>query len=256
MAAWAAMKRALKRALRAAGLVVVTSRHAGVRYLEHPAATVFESVLLRVFASLEGLSFIQVGANDGVRADPICGYVKRRHWRGVLLEPVPRYFAHLRETYRDVPGVTLLNAALDRSAGRRTIFHVRPDVAGLPDWVFGMATFDEARLRQVMKELRAPADAVVAEAVATVTWDEVLERFGARRCDVLVIDAEGCDIELLRLARLHALRPRVIQFEHSCVEPSERLAFYGELLELGYEIATWRGDTVAFLPQPADGGPI
>lgn len=84
-----------------------------------------------------------------------------------------------------------------------------------------------------------------------MTWDRLLAVFGSKPCDVLVIDAEGYDITLLRAAPLDLWRPRVILFEHSCAPAAERLAYYGELIRLGYEIASDGPDTVAWLNKEA-----
>jgi FkbM family methyltransferase len=242
------IKRLVKHLLHRIGLVVVRRDHTGVRYLETPPAGPFEEVLLRLFPSLHGLNFIQVGANDGRRADPIAAYVARFDWGGLMLEPLPAMFAALRRNRGESPRLTFLNAALDERTGSRSIFQLRPDLTGLPDWAWGLASFDRERVGTAAKELGLAADAVETLSVATVTWDEVWQKFGHPVCDVLVIDTEGYDIALLRWLDLARRRPRVIHFEHACVNGAERLAFYGHLLEHGYEIATSGPDTIAYLP--------
>ncbi len=47
----------------------------------------FLSLLARKYKDLH---FIQIGANDGVTNDPIHDLVKSYHWKGVLVEPLPR----------------------------------------------------------------------------------------------------------------------------------------------------------------------
>jgi FkbM family methyltransferase len=242
------MKAFLKRIARQAGFVVATSGHAGARYLDRPPAGVFDEILLRSFPSLEGLNFIQIGANDGVRADPIHRYVLEYDWCGILVEPLPYFFAALRQTYAGRPNLILINAAVDREAGKRTMYVLRPDLPDLPDWSRGLGSFSEQRLREAARGFHLPDHAVAAELVQTTTWSEIRQRFGPRACDVLVVDVEGYDVEVLRQADLSTLRPRVIHFEHICVERAERLACYGELLDLGYEIATAGGDTIAYRP--------
>jgi len=51
--------------------------------------------------------FIQVGAYDGVTGDPICGYIRRYGWRGILLEPQRDVFLLLQKNYRDQPQLRL-----------------------------------------------------------------------------------------------------------------------------------------------------
>jgi hypothetical protein len=126
------------------------------------------------------------------------------------------------------------------------IHYFRPGIQ-VPDWAHGMATFDIDRLRSTAKELGRHEEDILHLEIRTVTWEDLLAAFGSTVCDVLVVDAEGYDIPILRAAPLDRWRPRVIQFEHSCSGAGERLAFYGELLRIGYEIASDGTDTVAWL---------
>lgn len=243
------MKSFLKRIAGLAGLRVVSAGNAGVRYLDYPPRGPFDEVLLRVFPSLQGLNFIQVGCNDGIRADPIRRYVQACGWRGLMIEPLPGFFEQLRRNYEGNGNLVFLNAAVAKEAGELPIYQIQPALAGLPDWARGLASLDKARVLKAAGELGLAQDAVVAEKVRTVAWADVLAKFGARPCDLLVVDVEGHDIEILRLAGLGRLRPRVIQFEHACSEKAAVISFYSELIALGYEIATSGQDTVCHLPQ-------
>jgi FkbM family methyltransferase len=243
------LKTLIKRIAHSLGVAVVTAGHSAARYLDHPPRSALDEALLRGFERLDALNFIQIGANDGLRADPIHDLVVRYGWSGLLVEPLPRHFARLALLHAGNPRLDLLNAAVDEATGTRAIFQIRPDQPGLPDWAHGLASFSEERLHEAARGLHLPPGSVVSETIATVTWNEIRARFGPRQCDVLVVDVEGYDVTLLRLADLPMLRPRVIQFEHICISRAERIAFYGELLDLGYEIATDGPDTVASLPR-------
>jgi len=63
--------------------------------------------------------FLQVGANDGVRHDPIRELVLEFGLRGVLLEPLPDMFEALRENYSGQPQLEFVNAAV--SAGEDSL---------------------------------------------------------------------------------------------------------------------------------------
>lgn len=244
------MSRSLSRlfasALRRSGLVVTTTSHPGVPYFDHPPVNAFHSALLRSFPRLDGLGFIQIGANDGRRADPLAPFIGRYGWHGLLYEPLAANFAALETFHGSNPRLTLRRAAVDLSASRRAIYDLAPEfTARLPDWTRGLASFSRERVAQAAAELALPERAIVSEEVETVTWDRVWNEFGEQRCDLLVLDTEGYDLTLLRAADLARHRPRLILFEHACNTLDERLEFYRLLLELGYDIATFEGDTVA-----------
>jgi len=236
----------IKESLRRAGLIVVRSHHASARQLTDPPQGLFDDILFRAFRSQQKLCFLQIGANDGIRADPIRLKILRHGWRGVLVEPLPFFFEQLRKNYAGCPGLKFINAAVDAAAGRRPIYFLDPGLREVPDWSRGLASFDLARLRSAAADLGLGNQAIKEETVPTVTWDELLLELGPRPCDVLVVDAEGHDISLLRAAPLARWRPQVIHFEHACAPEAERLSFYGELIQLGYELATIAGDTIAW----------
>src|SRR3954453_6805734 len=65
------------------------------------------------------LFFLQVGAMDGKRFDPIYAFVKHYGWSGLALEPLPDLFAALEANYAGNRNVTLVNAALTDADGER-----------------------------------------------------------------------------------------------------------------------------------------
>lgn len=233
--------------LRRRGLVVVSSGHAAERYVEFPPHSAFDSVLLRTFPKLDELTFIQIGANDGTRADPLARYLGKCRWSGVMFEPSPRHFAALRALHGDNSRIRLRQAAVDRTAGRRVLFDVPSHLPGLPDWAHGLTSFDRDHVENGLRALGHHGVSPVAHPVDTVAWQDVWRELDGSRCDMVVIDTEGFDIQLLRMAGLAERLPRLIHFEHSCAPTADRFAFYRELIELGYDVASFEGDTTASL---------
>lgn len=239
----------LKNFARRCGLVVVSRRHAGVPYLDHFPRTLFDHVLLHCFPDPRGLNFIQIGANDGQRADPLVDYLETCAWSGHLYEPLGTNHAQLLHRHGANPRLQIHRAAVDQVAGRRLMYDVdRSAHPGLPNWAYGLGSFSRERVVSALRELGLGEQAVREEEIAAVSWDDVWQGFGPRRCDLLVLDTEGYDLVLLRAAGLGRHRPRVIHFEHACVETNDRLACYSELIALGYELATDGPDTTAWLP--------
>ena len=75
------------------------------------------------------VNFIQVGANDGLRSDPIRPFIVRDKWRGVLVEPLPSVFSTLVQNYRYIRGAELVfvNAAVGPSSGENLSFWTYSD---------------------------------------------------------------------------------------------------------------------------------
>lgn len=229
--------------------MLVSRTHPGYAFLTHPPQSAFDAILLKVFFDPTGLRFIQIGANDGHLADPLSGYLDDFGWQGAMFEPLAKNFTALAARHAGNPRLQLHQAAVDLSAGRRTIYDIAPALRPrLPDWAGGLASFDRTRVLTAAHELGLADSDVVVEEIATKSWTDVWATLGGHRCDVLVLDTEGYDFTLLRAAGLERQRPRIIHFEHACHTADERFAFYRELVALGYELATDGGDTTAWLP--------
>jgi hypothetical protein len=63
---------------------------------------------------------------------------------------------------------------------------------------------------------------------------------------VIVIDTEGHDAALIDALDFAQHGPRVLHFEHALCPPAERLRLYSKLLEHGYELVSFDGDTTAY----------
>ncbi len=215
-------------------------------YLASSRHSIFDCILSREFASLEGIRFIQIGANDGELEDPLVSYIARFGWQGTMYEPLPQFCDVLRRKYADNPAVRVVNAAIHREGGDRDMFYISPADKEIPGFVAGLGTFDHARIVAAAKRLGLDEREVSKRRVATVNWPSVLAAYGDQQCDVLAIDTEGYDYEILKMIDFKLFRPKVVHFEHSHLTLDDRMAAYKLLLAASYEIATWSGDSTAW----------
>src|SRR5258705_8601708 len=88
---------------------------------------------------------VQIGANDGVRGDPIRHLILRHGLTGLLVEPLPDLFAHLQANYAGQQGLKFEQCAVGESDGQVPLYRVRPDPA-LPDWLQGLASLSRDHL--------------------------------------------------------------------------------------------------------------
>jgi len=93
------------------------------RYIYKPKPWIIAVFLNKFSRAHKNITFLQVGANDGFINDPLHLFIKRDNWNGVLLEPQPGVFnEYMAKLHRKSPGITTLNAALDREDGSRPIY--------------------------------------------------------------------------------------------------------------------------------------
>ena len=91
-------------------------------------------------------------------------------------------------------------------------------------------------------------DLIRGEKVTTWTFDTLLRNAGVDEVDLLQIDAEGYDLELLRLFRVGDRLPAIVNYEHVSLSRAERAAAVALLVQHGYDVAVSDAtyDTVAY----------
>jgi FkbM family methyltransferase len=199
------------------------------------------------------LFFLQVGGMDGKRFDPIYAFVKHHRWKGIILEPLPDLFAALAANYAGHENVALVNAALTDGDGERGMFRVRPQAVRegvVPLWAEGISSFFPDRNAlggcgvspDLHAELRRHTQ---VETVRCLTLRSLTERYPMPRLDLLQIDAEGCELQILRQVDWSVHRPNVLHLEHWALPLGERGELLGILGEKGYLLRMSESDVLA-----------
>ncbi|MGH8602736.1 MAG: FkbM family methyltransferase [Gammaproteobacteria bacterium] len=193
--------------------------------------------------------FIQIGANDGRRHDPIFRYIMQYDWRGILVEPVPSYFVRLRHNYRTFPQLIFENVAVSDADGR-DFYRVQEGPDHLPDWCRGIGTLYPQVLLKHRWIIPGLQDYVVKERVKCLSFTSLLAKHGVRKIDLLLIDAEGYDYEILKQVDFKRLPPAIIRYEHKHLSRAHRLACERSLTAHGYVVVRRLGNTRAYLVDP------
>ena len=189
----------------------------------------------RMFELGQELTVVQIGAFDGIIKDPLHKYIGRYGWRGVLVEPQPRPASRLRELYRGNDRIVVLQAALDRAHGKRTLFTVESESA--PNWAGGMASFQRDHI--VKHAYLIPGlEAMIREiTVDCIPFDDVLEHLPSQRLDLLQIDAEGADAFILSLFPFDRVKPAIVHWEVKNLTKAQREDCLDRLSGFSYRFA-------------------
>jgi FkbM family methyltransferase len=182
------------------------------------------------------MTFLQIGAFDGVGQDDLRELVTTHKLRGVLVEPQPAAFARLQQTYRSQPQVTLLQAAIAESEGMRELYCHRSHASMA-------ASFNRAHLRK-----HGIADhEIVAQSVPCHTVESALRVAGLSQVDLIQIDAEGYDWPIIRSIDFTRMRPRLIRFEYRHMGDRDADACLAHLASHGYRFMLESHDIIAVL---------
>ena len=156
--------------------------------------------------------FVQIGASDGVRWDPLHHLVCEYHLSGLLVEPLPDVFAQLKLNYEGESQLSFANCAIAPRDGVRSLFRVRSD-APVGDWAQGIASFNRAHLMALLGDVEEGNQFIEEVIVPSMTVGTLLQKHQIDRVALLQIDVEGYDYEVLKMFFVEQMFPDIINFE-------------------------------------------
>lgn len=202
---------------------------------------------------------IQIGANDGITNDPIHKFIKRDRWKGVLLEPQKNVFdKFLKRIYQKNEGLNPIHAAIGLEDGHQNLYKI-----GFSDmrWATGLASFSKEKVEELFENgvvekncgkfgIAIPADPkerISTEEVPVICPKTILLKYKIKTIDLLQIDAEGFDLEVIRIFDVPKTLPKSIIFENINHSKEELRANYDLLKSTGYKLKEFGRDTLAVL---------
>ena len=225
------------------------------KYLWRPKSNTLEAILDKFSNAKEDVFFVQVGSNDGFQHDPLCKFIKRDGWRGLLLEPQPSAFKSLQYIYQN-DAVTPINRALDEEDKQRKLYKVAFSNAR---WATGLSSFNRAQLvamiqsghisRQCRKygiEMPEKEEDVIGyDWIQCSSFTTLITENQVKKVDLIHVDTEGYDFEVLKLFPFRTFQPKVVIFEHSHLSTADRMAAAKLLETQGYRLSSYGADTLA-----------
>lgn len=172
------------------------------------------------------LTFVQIGAHNGLYDDNIASYRKESEWTCILVEPQIKLFRELQNLYEKDSKYILENSAISDEGGEKSLYKV---AFTDEEWATGLASFNkEALLRSFQNgyvqrqaanhSVAVPLneeDWVVEDKINSITLSELLVKHNLSNIDILVIDTEGYDFEIIKTIDFRKNKPSVIMFEYS-----------------------------------------
>ncbi|MDH5694877.1 MAG: FkbM family methyltransferase [Gammaproteobacteria bacterium] len=193
------------------------------------------------FSKWQKLTIVQIGANDGTRFDPIHVLLKNRHrWAALFVEPIPMVYEKLVENYGRSSRFKFECSAVSDVAGSFSFYHLSPEARSVArqwhEYFDLVGSLDRAHVVKALADEAENLDKYILETkVPVITLKMLLDKWGVDQIDVLVVDAEGYDWKIVTQAIEMGLRPEVILFEHSNLNPEEKSDVF-RLLESDYHV--------------------
>lgn len=218
----------------------------------------FESFLYRHLAVHKKLSFVQIGANDGIMNDPIYQFnvANKDVVSGFVLEPLPDIFEKLVENYKCCQNIKPVNLAIHSTQSEMILHRVKPErAAEVPAFARGIASFDGDHWKKT--EIIPSSDFMEQVKIKCISFSEFVKINAIKNnLDLLLLDAEGYDYEILLSIDFSIVKPKIIHFEHGvrhALMSSEQFMLICEHLNAhGYQIIAESYDATAYLLDPND----
>jgi len=197
--------------------------------------------------------FLQIGANDGLRSDPIREFIVRDKWKGLMIEPIPTSYELLLGNYNYLSNQELhfLNAAVSQCDEKSISFYTY-DEDKMMDYsleekmdFLRKASFDRSHLVHFANSKNVNPDDLITEVnIPTVNINHLVDDYPfLKNLNLLVIDAEGHEWIILNSIDFCMLKPDIIFYESHNL--SEETNPKNILEKNNYSLAKIGGDTIA-----------
>ena len=207
----------------------------------------FAGIISAFNSQTEKFFFVQIGAYDGRKCDPIHEYIHRYRWGGILVEPQPDAFEKLRQNYANFPGLIFERVAIADRDSSLPLYKLKEEFAHL--FHADHRTLSSFNPEHIIKHLSHPVDFRDAlEKIDTPcsTFSQLIEKHHVTKVDLLQIDAEGYDFQIIKSIDLSKILPRIIHFEHVHLTPTDRAECIQLLISKNYKIVAGAYDMTAF----------
>jgi FkbM family methyltransferase len=143
-------------------------------------------------------TFVEIGANDGKKNDPLYYYIIKYGWRGILVEPDPVNFKKLKENYQSVDGMHFENSGIGPEQGVMLFYKIKDITDQEPGWYDQIGSFDKKTFLENISFGKGLDQRIVADPLPVISFDQLLEKYNFGTPNLLHLDAEGFDYRILR----------------------------------------------------------
>lgn len=210
------------------------------------AKITIENFLAKAVLENNNFFFVQIGANDGKRADDSYNFITRHHLKGIVVEPLKDMFERLSENYASEPQITKVNKAIHSTAKTMPLYRIKSD-ANVPDWCHGIASFDKSHLMDGARKVPDIDKYIIEESVECISLTELFLQTGVEQISFLQVDTEGYDYEIIKMIDFNTMKPEIIRYECSVFSQQDNQACIDLLAQQGYQFFDEGNDIIAVL---------
>jgi len=175
------------------------------------------------FEKKEGLTFLDIGAHDGVSISNTFFLERERNWNGICIEAQPSEFEKLKSNRKCI----CVNVAVSNYNGETDFIYVE----GYANMLSGISDdYNLSHKHRIENEVRAYGGAINTIKVPVKTLQSILDDHNTQNIDFCSIDTEGSEFNIIKSIDFDKTEIKVFIIENN----------YGEknienfLIEKGY----------------------
>jgi FkbM family methyltransferase len=143
------------------------------------------------FEKKEGLTFLDIGAHDGVSISNTFFLEKERKWKGICVEAQPSEFQKLKSN-RDC---TCVNVAVSDYNGETDFIYVE----GYANMLSGISDdYNLSHMQRIKNEVSTYGGAINTIKVPVRTLQSILDEHNTHKIDFCSIDTEGSEFNIIK----------------------------------------------------------
>jgi len=143
------------------------------------------------FEKKEGLTFLDIGAHDGVSISNTFFLEKERNWNGICIEAQPAEFEKLKSNRK----CTCVNVAVSNYNGETDFIYVE----GYANMLSGISDdYNLSHKHRIENEVRAYGGAINTIKVPVKTLQSILDEHNTHNIDFCSIDTEGSEFNIIK----------------------------------------------------------
>ena len=207
----------------------------------------FKGISAEVFFKLlssHDISFVQIGANDGVKNDPINEFILKNNWKGILVEPMPLFYEKLLKNYSNQINLKFENVGIADKSGDLDFYYL-PAKFNEPDWIQQIGTFSLDSIKLNLEGFDHLLSEITSKKIKVITIDELVKKHSVTNLDLVVIDAEGFEYKILSNINKLGFLPTYIFFEWGSMTKEDFNNCVKLLASSGYKLFQSGGDILA-----------
>lgn len=243
------MKKLIKRIIKYFGYEIVRNCPPQIDFIS--------LVSLLLYKEPKNFFFVQIGANDGKKNDPIYDLVIKYKLSGLLVEPLNGAFQSLLKNYSGNNNLIFENAAISNKEGFQSMYEIKKEFQDIyekytKEKATMMSSFNKDHVRKYLRrgmgeffKDKQVDDYINEVQVKTISFDTLMQKHRVKNIDLLQIDTEGFDFEIIKMVDFNKYSPKLINYESVHLNASDRAQCESLLKEKGYLLLNNKADTYA-----------